>query len=615
MQMMYMVPLLCLGMGVLPRAAAAWKESKPAAQTREIIQPQTGPYTWMGSSQKMNQKQLDAVFDYYVNPPVKNGNRETGDKIAFKTETHQDFGSTKTLTSAKKQRLKQTPMVLDAKVKPRDEQVEISKILETKHKKCDGVVAETEIVAAAAVGVVCLIAVMVWRSRYSEEAYLGINSELHNMGPPGEFSRHNSSGVSTKPALLPTEMSQEELMLEASKRIARAKAAQEKYLNSMNDSKKQDDQIGESSSDDVAFKQEKAVLEVKNSSAPVAAVQEVSLSTEVKSLKPVPVPDQKLEIIKTESSVGRENGAYQLGAFTLAVISVIGSGLAKELKRSMTKTVYTSHGRVLQVSFRKGQGKALMLQTAISEIPLKETAVGTKDRHWKLGEILVAPAMPLIKSSWDLTHPKIFADKYNPISEFQKSIANMGIPQQGSLADPMYAILHNFPIIKGFPSIKGLQKYDPVQNIDAIEVHNSAPTPVRRFIDSAPPMGAIEHDPIRQLLRAAALAKGLRASKALEKYDPLQSLDTFAEGLKGGERYSFVQALIEARPSNSDFDLWKDLARVEPPEVGALEHSKDPIIKFLQQLKKLDPTQQPEIHFDPASFLLQKLTGKEHKST
>lgn len=517
------VPLLCLGAGLVPSSAKAGKA--PSA-------PKTSEKVSLGnpSNGKEHNKYFESLFDYYMNTRTSNSVESSASGTRGENKRREDGKKLRKGASKKA----------------------ISAAAQTPSKSRDAVVAEVEFLAAIAIGVVSLVAVLAWKSQ-SRDAHFGLETRIQDIAPP---KNPNTDSNKLNMSNFINEKTKEELMLEASKRIARAKELQEKYKKNSS-SEVEDNVAGETS------KLDQEIMPLKMQEKENVEVFEQENAT----------AEDEIERSPTQNAAQQD--LPNLGAFAFALFSVIGGGLVRELIKSSGVT--RRNGRVLVASYaRSTTGKQMRVE---SEQPEGVDS----DKLWSIEDILIAPMMPMIKDSWKMKPTSLIKDKYNPIFDIQRAVNEMDdFKNPGT--DPLRLFLSSLANFDGlrfrYPEI--WKKYDPFQTISRISIENES-NPIREVISSAPKEG-IDLDPFRQLLHAASRFKGPKVAQSTKKYDILQNIDQ-VKIPKGGSNYSLLQILLHSNPAGHKFDPWKSVVNMDTLPLINGEQSGDLASSLLQGIQ------------------------------
>ena len=554
-QMLTFVPAVCVAWGycaVLP--SFAWSMKKTSFQ-ESVPKTSVGLMVGNGYSREMSQTDMDALMNYYLDPPShshRNGGKSTHIKApssSKKMKKKTDEVVNKNETTKMKA---DTTTATQKKVSGSSESKKQHQLTDN-----DNQVARVEFRAALAVAAVCAVAVLFWRWKYmmDDESSYGIESEIRNLDLTP--IRDVDTGESQE--------EKEQVRLEAMKRIERAKRAEETYMKLQAAGEEKEDKEENIDVPSTVFR----------------SVQEPPA--------PLVVPSESAEerALMAQSTSDSNTRDVHPGLLAFALMSVIVDDISKEIK-NQPKTV-RPESRVLSCSSnRKHAGRSMSVSSPRVKITKKNTSVGHGPKHQHV-DLLLAPIAPLVKSVSGKPKLSLLGDKYNPVHEFHEFVSKLDTKTSAvtSDRDPFHALVDAIKAFDGFKTPESIEKFDPISNLDKLQERNTTDQDV---------------DPVISFIRAAATFDGLRASEFISKYDPLQGMEKITpeygsseynmfQGLlrtnpTGSKDYSIIQALLKASPDASHYDVWKAVVNVSPPETGEKNELLSAADSFIEYLRK-----------------------------
>ena len=541
------VPLAVLGVCFVPQPASGWRQSRPS--TSEVIgydvaDKRKGMWSPSKRNAIMTQSDMEAVWDQYMKAPL---------------DSQQLSKNKRTQGNIKKFKPSKKPYSKDKEIGTPD----VTRL----DSEAVGYSLSTETVAAGCIGTFCILLFMYYWNNKSKEALYGIDREVQGLKTGSEASLDQDSlfgSTSSQDArtVRPRQMTREEIMLDASKRIQRAKTAQEKF---------------ESQSTRLPIV--KTVESIQSNSqvdsvSPPAVFQidgpEIDISKEMDISKKSIIykGEEDAEEETQEPSSGRKK-SKDVAVFACALASIFIDGVSTEI-RNMSNQNLSSSRSLECTSQTKFAGKPLLIRSRKSTEKHEEAPNATR---WQFEEIALAPVAPIMKKALNSKPIEILNEKYNPVFEFQQHSDSIKPPSLER--DPILSAIKGLANFQGLHTHPTLQKYDPVSALDQIKEPNNATNPVKQIIESAPPRQSPgEPDPIRQLIQSLIAFKGPSTFEWVKKYDLLQRLDEIDEDKQPSD-YSFLTALIKAKPeSDHDDHPWKSLVEIEEPH---LKHGERPL--------------------------------------
>eukprot|EP00890_Picochlorum_soloecismus_P006830 jgi/Picsp_1/972/NSC_04456-R1_---NA--- len=546
------VPLAIFGVCLMPQSASGWKKSRPT--TSEVISYNVADKrkgVWSPTkTDTMTQIEMGAVWDRYMKEPLDSlqhsENKLTQGNIkAFKASKnsnsrHKKIGTVDTNSLG---------------------------------SEAVGYSLNAETVAAGCIGAFCILLFIYYWNNNSREALYGIDVEVQGLSAGSERSADQgslfgstSSSQDTR-TVRPRKMTREEIMLDASKRIQKAKIAQKKFENQS-----------------TPLPLDGKVQSIQSNSPVYQIVDEPGI--EVSKVKEIQKKEITLKEDNQKSSISLPK-SKDVAVFACALTSVFIDGISTEIRNMLSHNLSSS--RSLEcTSQTQFAGKPLLIRSRKSTGKLQEVQHATR---WKFEEMALAPVAPIMIKALGSKHIEILNEKYNPVFEFQEHMDHFEPPSLES--DPILSSIRGLAKFQGPYMPSALQKYDPVSALDQVKKPNNVSNPIKQIIESAPPKESGEPDPFRQLIHSLIAFKGPSTFEWVKKYDLLQRIDEIEESKQPSD-YSFLTALIKAKPESEHYDHpWKSLVEIEEPH---LKYGERPL-KFLLNLAQGNHDQIGEIFY------------------
>jgi len=515
-------------------ASGWWRKSKPSTADRvsyNVADKKKGMWS-PAKTNTMTQSEMGAVWDRYMKEPV-DSQQHSKNKMTQ--------GNIKKFESSKRSNSKEKKSGIAGSSRLSSEAVGYSLNAET--------------VAAGCIGAFCILLFMYYYYNHkNREVLYGIELKIQGVkrvsGRSVDQGLHSASSQDTR-TKHPRKMTREEIMLDASKRIQRAKNAQIKFDRQS-----------------VALSLDKELQSIETNSRMDPVYQPVYPIRDAAGFAVLKEEAIKLNEDDNKHSYSSSSNGKDIAVFAFALASVFMDGISTEI-RNMSRHDLSSSRSLECTSQTQFAGKTLLIRSRKSAEKRQEVQKGIR---WKFEEMALAPVAPIMKTALSSKHIEVFDQKYNPVFEFQEHLDDIQPPNLES--DPILSTIRGLANFQGLRMPSALQKYDPVSALEQVKEPENVSNPVKKLIGSAPPKQSSEPDPIRQLISSLTAFKCPSTFEWIKKYDLLQRLDEIQE-IKEPSDYSFLTALIKAKPeSDHAGHPWKSLVEIEEPH---LKHGERPL--------------------------------------